>query len=62
MGDDNYFKVIGKLKQEGIKYRTKSLFNQNLTPFGGDRFRQYEIYIMNQDVEKASRALAALRK
>jgi hypothetical protein len=56
--DEHYFKVVDKLKQAGIQYKTKSLFNQTTTQmFGGNRQRQYEIYVKKNDTHKATQQL-----
>ncbi|WML41600.1 hypothetical protein RCG19_08105 [Neobacillus sp. OS1-2] len=56
--DEDYFRAIGKLNQVGIKYRTKSIFNQTSTPmFGGNRQMQYEIFVKEQDVPIAFQKL-----
>lgn len=53
LDDENYFKVVGKLKQEGIPYKTRSQINLTTTPFGGNRQRHYEIYVKKEDANKA---------
>lgn len=56
--DEDYFRAVSKLKQAGIRYKTKSLFNQTSTPmFGGNRQAQYEIFVKEQDVNAASHKL-----
>lgn len=53
LDDENYFRVVSKLKQAGIHYKTKSSFNLTTTPFGGNRQRHYEIYVKEKDVNSA---------
>ncbi|MEH7009761.1 hypothetical protein V7087_02935 [Neobacillus niacini] len=61
--DESYFALTEKLKQAGIKYRTKNIVNQTVSPmFGDNRYRQYEIYVKKSDVEKASQIVSTLRK
>ncbi|CRK82770.1 hypothetical protein [Neobacillus massiliamazoniensis] len=62
LNDENYFRAVGKLKQTGIQYKTKTLFNPNTTPmFGGDRQRQYEIYVKKHDIHIASQNINSLK-
>jgi hypothetical protein len=57
LDDETYFRVVGKLKQAGIRYRTKSQMNVTTTYFGGNRQKLYEIYVKKEDISKASHAL-----
>ncbi|MDR6121072.1 hypothetical protein QFZ87_000669 [Bacillus sp. SLBN-46] len=54
LNDESYFRAISKLRQAGIRYKTKNSFNQTNTPmFGGIRQRHYEIYVKDKDVTNA---------
>lgn len=57
LDDESYFRVVGKLKQAGIRYKTKSSFNLTTTPFGGNRQRHYEIFVKEEDANNAYYAL-----
>ncbi|MDQ1143663.1 hypothetical protein QE429_000490 [Bacillus sp. SORGH_AS 510] len=62
LDDKSYFRAISKLKQAGIRYRTKNSFNQTNTPmFGGIRQRHYEIYVKDEDVNHANAQLHSKR-
>lgn len=58
LNDEVYMRTMGKLKNAGIKYKTKSLTNQtNTMAFGGDSPRHYEIYVRPKDVYQANASL-----
>lgn len=58
LDDEQYFRAAAKLNQAGIHYKTKSPINLNTTPmFGGNRQRQYEIFVKKEDADIASREL-----
>ncbi|MGG3560645.1 hypothetical protein ABES03_03365 [Neobacillus rhizosphaerae] len=58
LNDESYFRAISKLRQAGIRYKTKNSFNQTTTPmFGGNRQRHYEIYVKDKDVNYAIQQL-----
>lgn len=62
LNDESYFRVINKLRQAGIRYKTKNSFNQTNTPmFGGNRQRHYEIYVQDKDVNRAYEQLHSKR-
>jgi flagellar biosynthesis/type III secretory pathway M-ring protein FliF/YscJ len=54
LDDETYFRVVDKLKQAGIRYKTKSQTNLTTAPFGGNRQRNYEIYVKKEDAGNAS--------
>jgi hypothetical protein len=57
LDDETYFKVAGKLKNAGIRYRTKSQMNETTTYFGGNRQKHYEIYVKKEDMSNTSHEL-----
>ncbi|MEJ9232932.1 hypothetical protein LAV79_26680 [Peribacillus butanolivorans] len=57
-GYENYFKVVAKLKSEGITYKTKTPIN-----IGSENLQnrmdstQYDVFVKNEDEQKAQKAL-----
>jgi hypothetical protein len=55
-GDDNYFKIVSKLNEDGVKYRTEIPGNLR-TPRTYNDNTQYDIYVKKEDEHKAAHAM-----
>ncbi len=57
-GNEQYFKVVGKLKQGGVQYRTDIKRNPNTyQTIGHNDNAQYDIYVKEEDKHKAQEAI-----
>ncbi|HEU5140810.1 MAG TPA: hypothetical protein VFT51_12595 [Bacillales bacterium] len=52
----DYYKVTGKLKAEGVKYRVAT-FSQHTPGDWGDQNNEYKIYIKKEDKHRAQAAI-----
>lgn len=57
-GNEEYFRIVGRLKSFGVKYSTKTNIDftrsRNITT---SRFTQYDIYVREEDEHKAIEAI-----
>lgn len=57
-GNDNYFKVIAKLENEGIQFKTKTPMNLGSTDFQNrNKTTQYDVFVKKEDEQAAQRAI-----
>ncbi|MGB5946349.1 hypothetical protein [Paenisporosarcina sp.] len=57
-GNDNYYKVVGKLSGDGVSYETVSIRSANMNQyFSNNDFTQYDIYVKEVDKHKAQQAI-----
>ncbi|MGE7765072.1 hypothetical protein [Peribacillus sp. NPDC096540] len=57
-GDDNYFKVIAKLENEGIQFKTKTPMNLGSKDFQSrHKTTQYDVFVKKEHEQIAQRAL-----
>ena len=57
-GQENYFKVIAKLKRDGVKYKVRiplQNFGDSERSFNDNT--QYDIYVKNEEAHRAGNAL-----
>ncbi|CAH0346631.1 hypothetical protein [Bacillus sp. CECT 9360] len=55
-GHENYFKVVAKLKNAGVKYKIKTPLNVNDRQRFNDN-SQYDIYVKKEEEHLAQRAM-----
>ena len=57
-GNDDYYKVVGKLSVGGVSYETVSIKSANMNQyFSNNDFTQYDIYVKEEDKHKAQQAI-----
>ena len=57
-GNDDYYKVVGKLSVGGVSYETVSIRNSNSNQyFSGNDNTQYDIYVKEEEKHKAQQAI-----
>ena len=57
-GNDNYYKVVGKLSGDGVSYETVSIRNSNINQyFSKNDNTQYDFYVKEEDKHKAQHAI-----
>jgi hypothetical protein len=56
-GYEHYFRIIGKLKSEGVGYKTKTPMNFNNSDNRFNDNTQYDIYVKKEEEHLAHRAL-----
>ena len=57
-GNDDYYKVAGKLSVDGVSYETVSIRNSNRNQyFSNNDLTQYDIYVKEEDKHKAELAI-----
>ena len=57
-GNDDYYKVVGKLSGGGVSYETVSIRNSNINQyFSNNDNTQYDIYVKEEDKHIAERAI-----
>ena len=57
-GNDDYYKVVGKLSGGGVSYETVSIRNSNSNQyFSKNDNTQYDIYVKEEDKHKAELAM-----
>ncbi|WP_285765733.1 hypothetical protein [Peribacillus sp. SI8-4] len=57
-GHENYFKVISKLKSEGVRFKTKTPMNLGSTDFQNrNKTTQYDVWVKKEDELAAQRAI-----
>lgn len=57
-GNDDYYKVVGKLSGGGVSYETVSIRNSNSNQyFSKNNNTQFDIYVKEEDKHKAERVI-----
>jgi hypothetical protein len=58
-GNDDYYKVVGKLSGDGVSYETVSIRNPNINQYfaRNNDLTQYDIYVKEEDKHKAEQAI-----
>lgn len=56
-GYEQYFKIVAKLKSEGIKFKTETPIGAIRTAMTFNDHTQYDIYVKDEDKSRAARAI-----
>ncbi len=57
-GNDNYYRIISKLKSNGVKYSIKTNIDYgHKRDFINSKYIQYDIYVREEDEQKAIEAI-----
>lgn len=57
-GNEDYFRIVARLKEHGVKYSVKSNIDlSHRRNVINSRFKQYDFYVREDDVHKANEAI-----
>ncbi len=56
-GQKDYFRVVDRLRNSGVKYRVRTIRDMSSRQIHKDNFTQYDIYVKEEDVGKAQEAI-----
>jgi hypothetical protein len=57
LGQNEYFRIVNKLAGNGLKYSVKSPVNARGPNHFDNLYRQYDIYVLEEDEQKANEAI-----